>query len=125
MGAVQHCCLCPSARALMSTGARRLWRSFLCTHRKFISAMATLRGPTRSRAGTPVMNATSFPLPACARTAGCDVPRQRKHLSERALQGRMSSLAKRKCSRPSPSGTIHSLQTHCAAHVQAQPLPVV
>ena len=48
---------------LMSTGARRFWRSFLCTHRKLISTVLSAASRTRSRAGTPVMNATSLPLP--------------------------------------------------------------
>lgn len=47
---------------LMSTGARRFCRSFLCTQRKFISTSCTLSSLTRMVAGTPVMKATSFLL---------------------------------------------------------------
>jgi hypothetical protein len=50
---------CPT---LMSTGARRFCRSFLCTQRKFISTSCTLSSLTRMVAGTPVMKATSFLL---------------------------------------------------------------
>jgi hypothetical protein len=48
----------------MSTGASRLLRSFLCTHRKFISTMVTWDVLTRMWAGTALMKATSLPLAA-------------------------------------------------------------
>ena len=53
--------MCPPT--LISTGARRLERSFLCTHRKLISTIATpscRSAPLRAAilAGTAVMNPT-------------------------------------------------------------------
>ncbi len=48
--------------ALISTGASRLCRSFLCTHRKLISTVFKLLALTRTVAGMPEMKATSLPV---------------------------------------------------------------
>ena len=47
----------------MSMGASRFDRSFLWMHRKLISARSSFFPLTDSLAGTPVMNATSLPVP--------------------------------------------------------------
>jgi len=56
--------------SLMSTGARRFARSFLCTHRKLISTDVKLWRHARTVAGIAVINPTSFPDLA-ARTPTC------------------------------------------------------
>ncbi|BAS73954.1 Os01g0708201 [Oryza sativa Japonica Group] len=68
----------------MSTGARRLDRSFLWTQRKLISAMRTTSSRARMRAGTPEMKATSF-LDSLARTPMCQA---RKKEGGRSAQRR-------------------------------------
>ena len=58
-------------RTLIKTGARRLLRSFLCTHKKLISTMRTSLSRTRIVAGIALINATSFLL-ADTRTPAID-----------------------------------------------------
>ena len=54
----------------ISMGAKRFARSFLWMHRKLISARSISLPWTTMRAGTPLMNATSLPVPA-TRTPRC------------------------------------------------------
>ena len=58
----------------MSMGARRFARSFLWMHRKLISAIWISLPLTTIVAGTPVMNATSLPVPF-TRTPRCQSTR--------------------------------------------------
>ena len=48
--------------SLISTGASRLLRSFLCTHRKLISTIFTSMSVTHTPNGMAEMKASSLPL---------------------------------------------------------------